>query len=170
MRAKQLLAEAQQRQKAYADRNRREVTLKVGDKVLLSTRNLQLKNKGTKKLLPKWVGPFVITQCVGSVAYKLQLPQNLKVHPVFHVSLLREYRSDGRRQPPPVAIETEDGPYFEVESVLDHRDRKLGRSVRREYLIKWKGYGPEHNTWEPEGNLSEEAYRDYWESRGTQTI
>ena len=65
-RAKQLLAEAQQRQKAYADRHRREVTLKVGDKVLLSTRNLQLKNKGTKKLLPKWVGPFDITQCVGS--------------------------------------------------------------------------------------------------------
>lgn len=166
-RSKQLLEAAQQRQKAYADQHRRELTFAVGTQVLLSTKHLALKNPGTKKLMPKWVGPFEVTRAVGNVAYKLNLPVNMKVHPVFHVSLLKPYRSDGRVQPPPPPIDTEDGLYYEVEKVLEHRDRKYGRTTRREYLIKWEGYGHEHNTWQPESDLSEEAYQEYWSARTT---
>jgi hypothetical protein len=53
------LIAAQQRQKALADKNRVEKTLKVGNKVLLSTKYLNLKHsKKSRKLLPKWIGPF----------------------------------------------------------------------------------------------------------------
>jgi hypothetical protein len=60
----------------------------LGDEVLLSTKNIKIKSAGTRKLLPRWLGPFIITQEVNEVAYKLELPASLKIHPVFHVSLL----------------------------------------------------------------------------------
>jgi hypothetical protein len=112
------------------------------------------------------VGPFKVTKRVGEVAYELQLPVNMKVHNVFHVSLLKQYRTDGRLQPPPCALDTDDGMYHIVEKVMDRREVRRGRGTRVEYLVKWAGYGPEHNTWEPEENLSEEAYQDYWQARG----
>ena len=61
----------------------------VGDKVLLSTRNLNL--TGSRKFKDKFVGPFVVQQRIGEVAYKLDLLSRTalhNVHPVFHVSLL----------------------------------------------------------------------------------
>jgi hypothetical protein len=61
---------AQQRQKAFANKRRVEVIYKVGDKVFLSTKYLNLKHSKTdRKLLPKWIGPFDVVQVVGSVAY-----------------------------------------------------------------------------------------------------
>jgi hypothetical protein len=72
--ARKCLFAAQQRQKAFADKNRVEKTLKVGDKVLLSTKYLNLKHsKKSCKLLPKWIGPFEVVQVVGPVAYKFKL-------------------------------------------------------------------------------------------------
>jgi hypothetical protein len=69
--ARKCLIAAQQRQKAFADKNRVEKTYKVGDKVLLSTKYLNLKhNKTSRKLLLKWIGPFEVVQVVGPVAYE----------------------------------------------------------------------------------------------------
>lgn len=87
-----------------------------------------------------------------------------RLHDVFHVSLLEPYRSDGRVQPPPPPVELEDALEYEVESILQHRDRKRGQGVVRQYLVKWLGYGQEHNTWEPERNLTncDEALHVYW--------
>jgi hypothetical protein len=91
---------------------------------------------------------------VGQVAYKLKLPASIKVHPVFHVSLLTAYRSDGRVQPPPPLITVDGDLEYEIERILSHRDRKYGQRVRKEYLIQWLGYdGPEHNSWETEKAL-----------------
>jgi hypothetical protein len=91
--ARQYLIAAQQRQKALADKNRVEKTLKVGDKVLLSTKYLNLKHiKKSRKLLPKWIGPFEVVQMVGPVAYKLRMNPGWRVHPVFHVLILEPYR------------------------------------------------------------------------------
>jgi hypothetical protein len=161
-RAKLCLQAAQQRQKAYADMHRRELQFAVGDEVLLSTKNIKVKTAGTHKLLPKWIGPFKVLQCVNEVAYKLTLPANLKIHPVFHVSLLKAYQQGGRVQPPPVPELIEDELEYEVESVLAHRDvrvrRKRNRArtpvLQRQYLIKWKGYDESNNTWEPDRNCS----------------
>jgi hypothetical protein len=87
--ARKCLIAAQQRQKALADKNRVEKALKVGDKVLLSTKYLNLKHsEKSRKLLPKWIGPFEVVQRVEPVAYKLKMNPGWRVHPVFHVSLL----------------------------------------------------------------------------------
>jgi hypothetical protein len=87
--ASKCLLAAQQRQKAFADQRRVEKVYKVGDKVLLSTKYLNVKHsEKSRKLLPKWIGPFEVVQVVGPVAYKLKMYPGWRVHPVFHVSLL----------------------------------------------------------------------------------
>ena len=102
--AREHLIVAQHRQKQYADQKRREVEFAVGEQVLLNTRNIRLQapRGGTPKLMPCWIGPFPVVEKVGSVAYRLDLPTSLKMHPVFRVSLLKTHHSSSRRQPPPV--------------------------------------------------------------------
>jgi hypothetical protein len=169
--AKICLDAAQQRQKAYADRFRRDFTFAVGSEVLLSTKHINVKMKGTPKLLPRWVGPFKVTQKVNPVAYKLDLPASLKIHPVFHASLLKAYEP-GRVSPPPPP-DVVDGEYeWEVEAVLAHKDvqvrRKKNRDrtpvFKRQYLVKWVGEDESHNTWEPEEHCknSSELITEYW--------
>jgi hypothetical protein len=71
--ARKCLIAAQQRQKALADKRRVDQDYKVGDKVLLSTKYLQVNLKhseSSRKLLPKWIGPFEVVQVVGPVTYK----------------------------------------------------------------------------------------------------
>jgi hypothetical protein len=120
--ARKCLIAAQQRQKALADKRRIDQEFKVGDKVLLSTKYLNLKHsKKSRKLLPKWIGPFEVVQVVGPVAYKLKMNPGWRVYPVFHVLLLEPYRKDGRVQPPPPPIEMEGALEYEVESILEHR-------------------------------------------------
>jgi hypothetical protein len=163
-RAKASLLAAQSRQKLFADERRREVELDVGQKVLLSTINFKLAHPGTRKLLPKWVGPFEVTERIGKVAYKVELPPNLKMQNVFHVQLLKKYRDNGKVQPLPPPIEIDDSLEYEVERVLGHREVKRGKKIRKEFLVKWLGYDHEHNTWEPEKHLTHcgDLLADYW--------
>ena len=66
------------------------MSFSIGDRVLLSTRNLNI--TGSRKFKDKFVGPFVVQQRIGEVAYKLDLSSRAalcNVHPMFHVSLLR---------------------------------------------------------------------------------
>jgi len=178
--AKAALHAAQQRQKYYADTKRRPAHFSVGDEVMLSTQNLKLRLPGTPKLMPKWVGPLKVIERVNQVAYRLELPPTLRVHGVFHVSLLKPYRSDGRTQPPPLSFNMDGEEFFRVERIVSHRVRwittrkatKKRPKVQKpllEYLIKWEGYSDIHNTWEPEYILREdtlteqvlEAYKSY---------
>jgi hypothetical protein len=161
--AMQQLKAARDRYKSYADANRQDKSFEVGDKVLLSTVNLNKHNQ-RRKLYPKFVGPFQITSKVNDVAYKLDLPANMPIHNVFHVSLLKQY-FPGRSPPPPMPLLVEGELEYEIERILMHRDIKLKKATKREFFIKWLGYGPEHCTWEPESHLqnAQEAIKDYWD-------
>ena len=135
---------------------------------MLSTQNLRLKVPGTPKLMPKWLGPLTVIERVNSVAYRLALPKALRIHDVFHVSLIKQYRDAGRTQPQPFSFMENGQEYFKVERILNHRLRHTTtrrKSKHRptrtqytlEYLIKWEGFDDDQNTWEPESILREDS-------------
>jgi hypothetical protein len=160
-RATDRLKSAQNRMKDMHAHGRREVTFDEGQEVLLSSKHINIQHSGSRKLLPRYIGPFKILKKIGPVAYKLQLPANMKCHNVFHVSLLHAYRKSGRYQPPPPPLLI-DGEYeYEVADILKHRGTR-----RRQFLVAWKNYTAEHNTWEPEANLANcaDLLQKYWAS------
>ena len=151
------------RQALQANKHRRDVQFRVGDRVRLSTTNLKLPSTMTKKLMAKYIGPFTVEKVVSPVAYKLKLPKNLKIHPVFHVSLLQPWHSDPEFpshvdsevfQPPPVVPEDEQ---YLVETLLDKRTSR----GRTEYLVRWKGYGPEDDMWRPASDIEHSLIQEY---------
>jgi hypothetical protein len=94
---RQNLLTAQSQQKSYADVKRRDLEFVVGNEVLLKVSPTKgIVRFGIKgKLSPRYIGPYLITARVGSLAYRLQLPESMAgVHPVFHVSMLRKYIRD----------------------------------------------------------------------------
>jgi transposase InsO family protein len=117
--------------------------LKKGDKVYLLTKNLR-SQRTTKKLDHVKVGPFLISEVRGPVNYKLQLPDDAKIHPVFHISLLEPADPETPLQTT-FHFQTEEEDEFEVERILEQRGQR--------YLVKWKGYPHSENTWEPKNNL-----------------
>jgi hypothetical protein len=147
------LQAAQESYKASADKYRNKApTFKVGSKVWLLRRNIKT-TRPCDKLDYRRLGPFIIQRQINPVAYRLELPAAMKVHPVFHVSLLEPYREStfpGRLQQPPPSIEIENHEEYEVEKILDSR-HKWGRL---EYFVHWSGYDINERTWEPAENLA----------------
>jgi tRNA pseudouridine-54 N-methylase len=77
----------------------------------------------------------------------------MKIHPVFHVSLLEPYKTldiQGRRQMSTPPIEVDNNDEFKVEEILD----SMRRQNKLEYLIHWRGYDISERTWEPSKNLA----------------
>lgn len=159
-RIKSLMITAQDRQKSYADaRFRQPQKFKPDDLVMLSTKNINFAF-GKKKFHPKYLGPFVIDSIIGNHrnAVRLRLPASYKIHPVFHVSLIKPYKAGSSPVPPPIEPEIVDGaPYFKVETILAKRVKSRGRGRKiTEYLIKWLGYDESQNSWEPRSNLTDD--------------
>ena len=93
----------------------------------------------SSKLDVRRLGPFAIIGPVGNFSFRLRLPPSMKIHPVFHVSLLEPHVANtfpGRVMPPPLPIQVDGFPEFEVHKVLDSKILK-GKLF---YLIDWVGY------------------------------
>jgi Chromo (CHRromatin Organisation MOdifier) domain len=124
---------------------------KKGDKVWLDTRNLKTNNN--KKIRPRREGPFEITEVLGPVTFRLNLPPTWRIHNVFHAVLLRQYKETeiygaNFHMPPPELVEGEE--VYEVESIMRHRRRGRGW----QYYVKWKGYPISEASWEHEDTFS----------------
>ena len=123
----------------------------VGDKVWLDATNIKL--SGTRKLRPRRLGPYTVKRKIGDLNYELDFKGKLQIHPVVHVALLTKAPRDtipGQKPPPAPPIEVEGQEEFEVEQILDSR---LFRG-NLQYLVKWKDYGEEENSWEPATNVT----------------
>ena len=159
---------------------RRILEFQEGDLVLLSSRNQRMnlgKNTNTKKLLPRFIGPFQVTKRVGKVAYTLGLPPSLsQLLCVFHVSLLRPFVACS--DPPPIQLWVEGITFTELqpERIIDHRDRPVhhdSQRTQREFLVRTAGHGHEYDSWESEDlcrNICEDLIEEYYFSvqRGRQ--
>ena len=116
--------------------------------MLLSSRNLQ--PPGSRKLAPRWVGPFTIVRRIGETAYGLDLKQKYaRLHPVFHVLLLKEHLAVGASPAPPDPIEVDGQQEYEVERILGHHQLRN----RTQYLIRCHRYDASKDQWLPEDAL-----------------
>ena len=112
---------------------------------MLSTKNItSLRPK--VKWSNKFMGPYTVVGQAGANAYKLDLPNSLKIHPVFHTSLLLPYREskiDNREQPPPPPVIIDNNVEWEVDKIIDSR-MYYGHL---QYLVKWRGYDNIASEW-----------------------
>ena len=128
----------------------------VGDLLLLSSRNLNFKNVPAK-LQKKFVGPFEVTEKIGSQAYRLKLPDTWSIHDVFHVSLLKKWRTSAFRTDTAnvdAELAIEEKKKNVVERIL--RWKRTGRNRPHAYLVLWKDYPPEEATWESANQFDQE--------------
>ena len=108
-----------------------------------------------KKLRARYCGPYQITQKINDQAYRLDLPNHLKVHNVFHVSLLKQYIPDPNHILDDETIITADDGTFAIEpqEILQTRIQTLRNREIKEHLVKWSAYPIDDATWEREDQL-----------------
>ena len=147
--ARENLERSVQSQSKYYDKKHKDVGFSAGDLVLLSTRNLRLRGIPAK-LQKRFVGPFKITEVIGQQAYRLALPEDWSIHPVFHVSLLKDWKIATVQEDQTASqedIPEVEEPYWEVERILRWRWTKKGNQQIKEYLILWKNFSIDEASW-----------------------
>jgi len=147
------LKEAQSAYTIQANRSRLPAPdIQPNDLVFLDRRNIKT-IRPSRKLDDKKLGPFKVLRQINPVAFELNLPTTMKIHPVFHVSLLEPKTKDTIQQlstpAPPPPTEISQNLEYEVESILDSKISK-GKLF---YFVHWKGYDNSENSWEPAQNL-----------------
>jgi hypothetical protein len=129
--------------KAQADKNRIEREFSVGDLVYLKLQpyiQSSVAPRSNQKLSFKFFGPFPILQRIGKVAYKLQVPETCRIHPVVHVSQLK------RHVPSHIQVSSDPsiipaGPTDDLlpVAVIDQRCVSVGATTKYQVLIQWSG-------------------------------
>jgi hypothetical protein len=158
-------------QKHYADQNYHQKEFHIGERVMLSTQNLKLLNQPSKKFRSRFIGPYKITEKISSQAYKLDLPSNMKVHPVFHIGLLKEFNSLSPDLEIPDDIPSSndlifgDDTFF-VHSIVDHKiaphPLTYAKGPALLFKVKWEGYDSSEDSWEPYVNVKRtDCFNDY---------
>eukprot|EP00035_Acanthoeca_spectabilis_P018899 m.406141 g.406141 ORF g.406141 m.406141 type:complete len:1992 (+) comp16795_c5_seq4:1114-7089(+) len=153
--ARELLREAAANMTVAANRRRRPIpaTLRPGAKVWVKSDHIMtpeqrasVRANGTRKLQQKYHGPYLVLARVGNVAFKIDLPADVKAHPVIHADALKLHTPHNIAglddvEVEPLFLPNPDGTTsqgHEVAEILDARRSKRGKFT--EYLVKWKYY------------------------------
>lgn len=144
------LLRAQHRMQQNADLHRTDRSFEIGDYVFVKLQPYRQKSlviRGNQKLAPKYFGPYKIIDTCGKVAYKLELPQSSSIHPVFHVSQLKELVGNiqvATQLPAASSDVLLKEPELIVERKMVQRQGRAATMV----LVKWSNEPVEEATWE----------------------
>eukprot|EP00253_Pinus_taeda_P021430 PITA_21430 len=137
-------------QKNFADRKGRFKECQVGDHVYIriQAKRSTLHWSGCAKLAPRYCGPFQVLARIGPAAYQLALPSHIRVHNVFHVSVLKKYVYDPKHviRWQDIQVEPEGEVLVEPLNILDWREVQLWKRVITQVKIQWRHYGLEEAT------------------------
>ena len=152
--AEAALKKSQEEMRKYADRKRSKVEeYRVGDWVLLSTKDLkyQMKGRRSEKLIEQFVGPYQVKRIISTNAIELDLPNTVRIHLVVNVSRVQRYKDqvEGQKKEQPASVIIEGEEEYEVEKILNKKKFR-GKDW---YLVQWKGYMIEEDMWELRENL-----------------
>lgn len=140
--------------KKETDKHRRAVSFEVGDWVYLKLRphrQQSVVQRVNQKLAARFYGPFQVKARVEEVPYKLQLPDNSRIHPVFHISMLKKAIQPQSTKPTlPSRFEVELESSVKPERVISqHTTSKNGKEVHQ-WLVKWENKEADEASWEDE--------------------
>ena len=131
------LVRSQKEIKRQADRSRKKAKeYRVGDKVLISTKDfsMELRKRATKKLMEKFIGPYIVKKIVSENAVELELLAVLRIHPVVNMRRIVKYKKqiEGQKKIPPPPVEIAGEKEYKVEEILDRQERR----GKIKYLVK----------------------------------
>ncbi|CAJ2675282.1 unnamed protein product [Trifolium pratense] len=135
-----------------ANAHRRDFSFAVGDLVLVRLqpyRQSSVRQHKHHKLSKRYYGPYRVIERIGPVAYKLQLPSESRIHPVFHIAVLKPFR--GSNNPPLSDLPSEslnNQPVDQPSAILERRTILIHGVPREQVLIQWKGAPPDEASWE----------------------
>ena len=147
----------QDRKKSHTDLKISQNEFQVGEHVFVKVKpkKSSFKFGSCAKLEPTYCGPFEILESVGLVAYQLALLPNIRIHNVFHISILKKYIHDATHVIDWNLIQVELEGDFPVESdfILDRRKIFLWNRTIGQVKVQWKHLSPDEATWELESNM-----------------
>nr|GEU88347.1 Ty3/gypsy retrotransposon protein [Tanacetum cinerariifolium] len=147
---KQNLLAAKNCMEMKANRHRRKVEFNPGDKVLVKLqpyRQLTLAKRLSNKLSKRYYGPYEILERVGKVTYRLALPETSKIHPVFHISILKAFSGNGIEKVSDLPEELYEGrPVEQPLTVCDAYTVLRNGIPTQQILVQWVGGSPEEAT------------------------
>ena len=125
-----------------------------------------MEGRWTEKLTERFVGPYRVKKIISTNTVELKLPKTVRIHPVVNVSRIRRYKEQvrGQKKQPALLVIIEGEEEYEVEKIINKR-RRYGQW---EYLVKWKEYTAEKDSWEKETNLknAREVVEEYEKEYG----
>ena len=147
---------------------RRDLKFAVGDQVLLRVSPTKgiVRFGTTGKLSPRYIGPFDIIARVGSLAYRLKLPESMSgVHNVFHVSMLRKYLRDPEHKIDlePITVQQDLTMECRPVRILESSERVMRRRSIKYVKVLWTNQSEREATWELEEQMRKK-YPDLFET------
>ena len=146
------LINAQTAMKIQADKKRLDRNFQVGDEVLVKLQPYRQHSaalRKNQKLSIRYFDPFTVLEKIGKVAYKLQLPDTTKIHPVFHASQLKQFQRASTEPYVSLPLSTfELGPLLGPMDILETWIIVKGSTLIPQVLIQWQGCSTIEATWE----------------------